>query len=57
MSGTELRALLDDPSMAGDLLYGDDDAAELPEPELDLDLDLDLDRGALPADRHRLGAG
>jgi hypothetical protein len=39
LSATELRALLDDPSTADDLLYGDldDDDAEMPEPELDLD--------------------
>lgn len=35
----ELRAVLDDPAVVDELLYGDldDDEAEMPEPELDLD--------------------
>ena len=39
LSAAELRALIDDPSTADGLLYGDvdDDDAEMPEPELDLD--------------------
>jgi hypothetical protein len=39
LSADELRAVLDDPTTADTLLYGDldDDDGEMPEPELDLD--------------------
>jgi hypothetical protein len=39
LSAVELRAVLDEPSTASTLLYGDlnDEDAEMPDPELDLD--------------------